>query len=233
MIKLLTFDLDNTLWDVNRIMPRANQAMRDWIRQEHAEFAAQFDLRGMARLLGEVAKNHPEIAHDFTQLRLEVLRRAFLEGGYSDVHAKTAAEGAFLAFYQERNRVDFFPQVLDALARLKKHYQMVSISNGNADIHRVGLTPYFSQQFSAISVGVPKPDPRIFEAALQATGCEPHQVVHIGDDPVLDVEAAAKVGMKTVWVNYEQQPWPTTLPPSDIVITRFDELPAQLAAFNV
>jgi putative hydrolase of the HAD superfamily len=58
-------------------------------------------------------------------------------------------------------------------------------------------------------------------------------VVHIGDDPVLDVEAAAKVGMKTVWVNYEQQPWPTTLPPPDTVITRFDELPTQLEAFNV
>lgn len=229
MIKLLTFDLDNTLWDVDAIIPRANKAMRDWIRQEHGDFAAQFNFNDMMPLLMQVAKEHPAIAHDFTQLRMEVLRRAFRQGGYTERAAEEAAEGAFLAFFHERNRVNFFPHVMDKLPLLKEEFLLYSISNGNADIRLTGLSDFISRHFSAINTGFAKPDPRIFSAAIQAADCAPYEVVHIGDDPVLDVEAAAAVGMKTVWVNYHQHAWPVEKAPADAVIHSFDELPSVLA----
>lgn len=225
MIQLLTFDLDNTLWNVDDIMPRANKAMREWIRQEHEAFAARFDFRDMTKLLMKVAAEQPTIAHDFTQLRLAVLRAAFLEGGYSQSSASDAAQGAFEVFFRERNRVDFFPDVMEGLTELKKNHALYSISNGNADVALVGLGDFFTEHFSAISVGYPKPDPRIFQAALEASGHLAPQTIHIGDDPELDVAAAAAVGMKTVWVNYEHKAWPSRLAPPDGEIRAFAELP--------
>src|SRR6218665_1027334 len=196
MIKLLTFDLDNTLWDVDSIVLRADKTMRQWIRTEHADFANDFDFRELGRLRNEVMRERTDILHDLTQLRIEVFRRAFIEGGYSEAKALAASQGAFEVFYRERNRVEFFPDVLEGLATLKSGYAMYSISNGNADIGMVGLAHIFSQHFSAISVGAAKPDPRIYRAPIEAAGVAPHEALHVGDYPEQDVAAAAAVGMK-------------------------------------
>lgn len=222
-IKLITFDLDNTLWDVEPIVARAEKAMRDWIRAEHPGFVARFDFREFSRLRHAVVTECHDIAHDLTALRTEVLRRAFVEGGYAAADAVTAARNAFDVFYAGRNTVEYFPGALDALAELKKDFQLCALSNGNADIGRVGLGHLFSGHFSAASVGAAKPDPRIYLAALAASGLTPAQAIHVGDHPEQDIAAAAGVGMRTVWVNFTDQVWPEQ-PPADAEITSFDEL---------
>ena len=208
-IKLLTFDLDNTLWDVEAIVTRAEKVMRAWIRAHHPEFVASFDFRHFMALREAVLRERLDIAHDLTELRLEVLRRAFRSAGYGLDDAETAAQGAFEEYFRERNVVEYFPGVMEALRELREEYRIFSISNGNADIQRVGLGHVFSRHFSAISVGAAKPDPRIFQAAIAAAGVAPAEVLHIGDHPEQDVAAAAAVGMKTVWVNFGGAPWPT------------------------
>ena len=223
-IKLLTFDLDNTLWDVESIVTRAEKVMRAWIRDHHPEFVASFDFRHFMALREAVLQERLDIAHDLTELRLEVLRRAFRSVGYGLADAESAAQGAFEEYFRERNVVEFFPGVLEALRELREDFEIYSISNGNADIGRVGLGHVFSRHFSAISVGAPKPDPRIFRAAISAAGVTPGEVLHIGDHPEQDVAAAAAIGMRTVWVNYGGTPWPE-LPPADGEIRDFGELP--------
>jgi len=222
-IRLITFDLDNTLWDVEPIVARAEKAMRDWIRTEHPDFVARFDLRGLSRLRHAVVTECHDIAHDLTALRTEVLRRAFVEGGYSAEDAMAAARAAFDVFYAGRNTVEYFPGALDALTALKKDFELYALSNGNADIQRIGLGHLFSRHFSAASVGAAKPDPRIYLAALAASGVAPAQAIHVGDHPEQDIAAAAGVGMHTVWVNFTDQVWPDQ-PPADAEITSFDEL---------
>ena len=166
-----------------------------------------------------------DIAHNLTELRLEVLRRAFRGAGYDEVAAESAAQGAFEEYFRERNVVEFFPGAIEALRTLREDYDIYALSNGNADIRRIGLGHIFSRHFSAISVGAAKPDPRIYEAAIAAAAVSPGEVLHIGDHPEQDVDAAARAGMRTVWVNFGGAPWPD-LPPPDGEIRHFDELPA-------
>lgn len=90
---------------------------------------------------------------------------------------------------------------------------MVAVSNGNADVHRVGIGHYFKASISAQEFGVAKPDPRIFHAAASAMGVEPHEVLHVGDDATLDALAAITAGMQAVWLNPAQQAWPHDTPP--------------------
>lgn len=223
-VKLLTFDLDNTLWDVERIVLRAEKAMHAWIGAEHPDCARQLDIKAFMLLREAVLRERRDIAHDLTQLRLEVLRRAFVAAGYPSELAEAAAQGAFEEFFRERNRVEYFPDVLETLALLRAEFDIYALSNGNADIARIGLGHIFSRHFSAISVGAAKPDPRIYQAAIAAAGVAPQQVIHIGDHPEQDVAAAAGVGMKTIWINFTAQAWPD-LPPPDAEARSFVELP--------
>lgn len=95
--------------------------------------------------------------------------------------------------------------------------------NGNADIVRIGIAPYFKASVSARQFGVGKPDPRIFHAAVEAAGVQAHEVLHVGDDAALDVLAALDCGMQTVWVNRENQSWPHAAEPH-LSVTTLTEL---------
>jgi putative hydrolase of the HAD superfamily len=62
-------------------------------------------------------------------------------------------------------------------------------------------------------------------ASCAALSVQPHEVLHVGDDPWLDVVGAAGVGMRTCWLNRRNERWPEELPPPDL---HFDTL-AELA----
>ena len=117
------------------------------------------------------------------------------------------AEPAFEVFFAARHDVTLFDDALHMLEFLSARYPVVALSNGNADVHRVGLGRYFKASLSAQAFGVGKPDPRIFHAAAAAADTQAEQVLHIGDDAALDVLGALGCGMQTVWVNREDHVW--------------------------
>lgn len=221
---LLTFDLDNTLWDVESIIIRAEAGMVAWLDSHYPRWQA-VGRDGMRALRGEVARVQPEICHDLTAVRLEVLRLALLRAGYDEATAKIGAAGAFEAFFSGRNTVTLFDGVAETLAALSARHTLYALSNGNADIRRAGLAAYFREQLSAASVGYAKPHPRMFEQALAMAGVSPAQAIHIGDHPEQDVAAAQAVGMQAIWVNHGGSDWPLARP-ADGEIRHFSELPA-------
>jgi putative hydrolase of the HAD superfamily len=77
---------------------------------------------------------------------------------------------------------------------------LIAISNGNADLARVGLSPYFLAAVSAHEMGFAKPDPRMFHEACRLADVAPNEVLHLGDDPHLDVIAARKAGLQAAWI---------------------------------
>ena len=110
-------------------------------------------------------------------------------------------------FFEHRMQVDLFADVVPALRFLAGRYPLVAISNGNADVARVGLAAHFTASMSAHRLGVGKPDARIFHAAAQAVGVMPEQVLHVGDDPMLDVLGGLNAGLQTAWVNRVGHEW--------------------------
>jgi putative hydrolase of the HAD superfamily len=112
------------------------------------------------------------------------------------------------AFLAARNEVMLYPDALEALERLSAKYPLAAVSNGNADLERIGLHGYFTAIVNARKVGFAKPDPRIFAAACVALETEPDRVLHVGDDPELDVRGAARFGARSAWINRERRSWP-------------------------
>jgi putative hydrolase of the HAD superfamily len=117
------------------------------------------------------------------------------------------AEPAFEVFFAERQRVDLFDDALPALAFLSQRYPVVALSNGNADVHRVGIGQHFHASVSAKSMGVAKPDLRVFVAGAEAAGVMPHEVLHVGDDAHADCAGALAAGMQVAWLNREGHDW--------------------------
>jgi FMN hydrolase / 5-amino-6-(5-phospho-D-ribitylamino)uracil phosphatase len=117
------------------------------------------------------------------------------------------ASPAFDVFFAARNQVTLYEDALPALRWLASRYPLVALTNGNADLDRIGLSGYFAACVTATGLGVGKPDVRAFTAAAAAAGVHRHQVLHVGDDVQLDVLGAMAAGMQAVWVNRTDQLW--------------------------
>lgn len=195
-LRALTLDLDDTLWPVGPTLVAAEAALHDWLERHAPATAARFPLEPMRQRRARIGRQHPHLAHDMTALRLISLREALAESGDDPA----LAEPAFATFFAARQRVTLFDDVAPALDRLAARWPLVALTNGNAELAATGLSRWFSGYISARGCGVAKPDPRIFQAACSHLGCEPEQVLHIGDDHVLDVLGAQAVGMHTAWV---------------------------------
>lgn len=203
-IRAITLDLDDTLWPVWPTIHRAEQVLMDWLTQHAPATAAlsgQAEVKQAVR--AEINARHADRAHDLSFLRLEAIRALLVQAG----DPGHLAEPAFEVFFAERQRVDLFDDALPALAFWSQRYPVVALSNGNADVHRVGIGQHFHASVSAKSLGVAKPDLRIFVAGAQAAGVAPHEVLHIGDDAHADCVGALAAGMQVAWLNREGQDW--------------------------
>lgn len=192
----LTLDLDDTLWPIWPTIARAERAMVDWLGQAAPATMARHDARAMRALRDGLLREQPALAADLSALRRESIRRALVASGDDPA----LAEPAFEVFYAERQRVELFDDALPALRRLAARWPIVGITNGNSDLDRVGLSVYFKACFSARSFGVGKPAAPIFLAACNHLGAAPERVLHIGDDPALDVDGALDAGLRAAWV---------------------------------
>lgn len=229
-IKLLTFDLDNTLWDVNTVILNAEATMQAWLSVNYPQWLNLGPQR-LSELRQHIYTQQPNIRHDLTALRKAVLLQLLQESGYTHAAALSGANAAFDAFFQARNQVTFYDGVLPTLATLKNQHLLYALSNGNADIHQVGLGHVFTHHFSAASVGQAKPHPAMFEAALTHAGVNPEAVVHIGDHPEQDVAAAQALGIRSIWINFDNQDWPLNKP-ADAEVKQFEQIKDILAQWR-
>jgi 2-haloalkanoic acid dehalogenase type II len=224
-VRAIAFDLDNTLWDVEPVLARAEARLFAWLQTHAPRITARLSLEDMKRAREELARREPHNAHDFTYLRSAALAAHAREHGY----AERIAARAFEVFHAARGAVAVFADVQPGLTRLKSRYALASLSNGNADLGRIGLDHLFSLSLNARQIGAAKPARRCFERLAQALALAPAQVLYVGDDPRLDVLAARAAGLPTAWMNRRAHAWPAELTPADLNVTDCSELACALA----
>lgn len=225
-IRALTLDLDDTLWPVMPVIVRAERAQRAWLEQHAPATAAAFDAAGLRRLRAAIDAAHPALRHDLGAMRRVTLRQAVAAAG-EPVHL---ADQAFEVFFAARQQVEFYPEVLGALKRLSARYPLWSLSNGNADLQRVGLDGYFRGAMSASDLGAAKPDPLVFGEACRRIGLPATQILHVGDDLHMDVRGAQAAGLQAVWVRRDADDGPSAEAPPDhtLVVADLSALADQL-----
>jgi putative hydrolase of the HAD superfamily len=202
-VRALSLDLDDTLWPVWPAIARAEEALHAWLAEYAPRCAARFPIAAMRDLRERVARENPHLMHDYSAQRRLSLAAALQASDEDPAHI----EAAYEVFCSGRNQVELYPDVAAALVRLAARYPIAALTNGNADLGRIGLGRHFAFQLGAREHGAAKPAASIFHAACQRLGCAPHEVLHIGDDPELDVLGARRAGLRSAWINREQRTW--------------------------
>ena len=219
-IRAITLDLDDTLWPIWPTIERAEKALHRWMMDNTPMAAAVFSSPSALREIRDhVSSSRPELKSDLSAVRRESIRLALYRAGENPL----LADRAFEVFFAERQRVMLFDDARPALEFLAARFPLVSVSNGNADLERMGLASYFKAAISAREFGVGKPDPRIFHAAAGAVDMTPESVLHVGDDATLDALGALNAGMQAAWVNRADHLWPHELQPH-LMLTNLTEL---------
>ena len=229
-IKLITFDLDDTLWDTAPVIVSAEAVLRQWLA-EHASDLGGVPVEHLWAIRERVLSNEPGLKHRISALRRKVLFHALEEAGYAQPHASELAEQAFEVFLHARHQLEIFPEVQPTLEVLARHYTLGVVTNGNADVRRLGLADYFKFALCAEDIGVGKPDSRLFQEALQRGGVTAEAAVHIGDHPGDDIAGAQQAGLRAIWFNPGSKAWEAEKQP-DAEIRSLSELPELLARWN-
>lgn len=196
-IKAVLFDLDDTLWPLEAVIKRAEAVLYDWLTQHAPGVTKQFTREQLRALREELQPTHPRYRFDLWSLRHATLTHACSLCGEDSTRMKQA----MAIFSEARNAVTPFDDVLPGLTRLSERYALGSISNGFADLQAIGLAHHFRISLAAHQFGSAKPDPEIFLAACDALSVAPNETLYVGDDPLLDVQAAQNAGLHAVWMN--------------------------------
>jgi putative hydrolase of the HAD superfamily len=222
MIRAVTFDLDDTLWDVRPALLRAESAQWDWLESRYPGKVSREEQARVAALRRTLLEQQPELAHHISRFRQQLLTHLLLDAGLPEAEAREAGQAAFETFLHERQRVDVFPTAASTLqALIERGYRLGALTNGNADVGKTSIGPLFDFVYRAEDVGASKPHPALFAAATRAADIKPHELVHVGDHLEHDVEGARNFGARSVWFN----PTGETHPLADACVSCLSELP--------
>ncbi len=225
-IRAITLDLDNTLWEINPVIYRAEETLWAWLGEHYPRIHETFEANDLLRMRQEVMDEHRERHFDFRFLRKKVLKMVAISAGYDE----SLVEPAFEVFDDVRNDVELYPDVLVELETLFERFTVVALTNGNSNLEKIGIRHLFHGVVTAVGAGAAKPEQRIFDVAAAATGVAPGEILHVGDHPETDIDGARQAGFRTAWINRNGDAWPDELPAPDAVVTDMTELRALLEA---
>jgi putative hydrolase of the HAD superfamily len=94
---------------------------------------------------------------------------------------------------------ELYPEVPGVLEQLRPRFQLAVISNFDGRLRfileHLGISKFFAHIFISSEIGVDKPDPEFYRRALKLIDLKPNEVLHVGDDPEKDWEAASAAGL--------------------------------------
>ena len=212
MIKHIFFDLDHTLWDFETNSAKA--------------FEYIFDLNNIAVGLNEFMVHYKPINERYWKLYREEriskpdlrygrLKEAFTLVNYpvnDEMIEKLSVE--YIDYLPNHNTL--FEGAITILDYLAAKYPLHIITNGFDEVQylklsRSNILKYFDHIITSESVGVKKPNPRIFKHALELANARPNESLMIGDSIEADVLGAMNVDMQAIHFNYDDRPVESTV----------------------
>jgi putative hydrolase of the HAD superfamily len=195
-IKAILFDLDNTILDRTSTF---NNFTNSFLKSYFDHFEMKQEIFNRIIYLDQDGyKDKQELFSELLEelpWKLKPLKTELLDF-YSTEYVKNAV---------------LMEHAREIVQHLRKKYKTGLITNGKTviqygKIDQLEIRSDFDLIIVSEEAGIKKPDPKIFELALRKLELSPEQCIFIGDHPVNDIEGAAKIGMKTIWMKVNQ-PW--------------------------
>lgn len=221
-IRLIAFDLDDTLWPCKPTIIKAEETSYAWLKNHYPMITERYSMTSMMGLRKDFMLKHPHLQCDLTQMRRQFL--AFLASQCHYPEADVADEG-LKVFRHARNQVTLFDDVLITLQHLSRKFYLATISNGNAQIEETELAPFIHYHVIAEQVQSVKPEPIMFESIEKQAQLKPEQCLYIGDDMSADMMGAQNAGWERIWLNRENLQWDQSLGEEPTSISSLHQIP--------
>ena len=203
-IEHVFFDLDHTLWDFER-----NSALT--FKKILLESNIDVKFEDFIKTYIPINANYWKLYRD-EEVSKEALRYGRLKETFDAVNYRI--EDRTIDFLSEEyihqlpNFNYLFEGTFEILEYLKRKYQLHIITNGFEEIQTLkmeksGISSFFNEIITSESVGVKKPNPRVFEYALKKTSAEARKSIMIGDNLEADIQGALNSGIHVLHYNSE------------------------------
>ena len=205
--KLITFDLDDTFWDIAPVIIKAEKDTRAWLRKTvgEIEWGSMSDFMGIRE---DLIKVMPSLEWDIGLLRKEIYKQKLKNIVPNESERNELINTAYSMFLEKRHEVIFYDGVYDAIEKLSKKYYLGILTNGNADIFKYDIGRFFDFSISSFDVQDNKPNKPHFESAKNKyENISYEEIIHIGDHQINDVYGAYHLGMKAIWFNNMNNEW--------------------------
>ena len=200
-IKVLSFDLDNNIYDCQSVLSAAENWFSEYLTDKYNLMPFCKDYSFWAQIKKELLLQQPRLEDDVTLLRAKSLVIAFeylkqpLKGGLEE------AQSLVSEFIKKRSAGFVSAEVIQMLEKLKQKYRMISVSNGNLDARILKVDHLFEYDLRPkMGVFKCKPYLDLFNECSRITKVSPHEILHIGDDPYTDVYGAISAGFNCAWL---------------------------------
>ena len=199
-IKAISFDGDMTLWDFEKVMRHSlSFALTELRRRAPGQSSLDLTIDKMIEIRDSAAAELEGQTANLEEIRFHAFKRTVeFVGGVDDT---LAADLNALYLKHRFEDVELYPDVVPSLDALRQEFAVGLLSNGNGYPERCGLPGRFSFVVFSQDVGVAKPAAGIFLSACRQAGCEPCELMHVGDSLESDVAGAYGVGAVSVWLN--------------------------------
>ncbi len=206
-IKLITFDLDDTFWDIKSTIINAEINSRKWIEDRIKKKIEWGTFDDFLEIRNELIKENPSLDYDLGLLRKKMISYHTQKYFKNQKDLDEFIEEAYMFFLEERHKVEFFDGVIPVLEKLSLNYNLGVLTNGNADIKKLGIDHMFDFSVSSMDVKSNKPDQGHFIKAKELSQINFHNTLHVGDHPVNDVYGARELGINVMWFNLNNLVW--------------------------
>jgi putative hydrolase of the HAD superfamily len=205
-IQHVFFDLDHTLWDFEK---NSDLAFKKVFDKQNITIDLNSFLTVYKPLNLEYWKLYREEKISKDELRYGRLKNTFDAVNYAitdDLIDVIAIE--YIDSLPDFNHL--FEYTFEILEYLKDKYQLHIITNGFEEIQikkmeSSNILHYFNSVITSESVGVKKPNPKVFYHALEVANAKKENSIMIGDNIEADVLGAINIGMQAIHCNFEQE----------------------------
>ncbi|WP_203293782.1 YjjG family noncanonical pyrimidine nucleotidase [Luteirhabdus pelagi] len=206
-IQHVFFDLDHTLWDFDR---NSALAFHRVFRKYEVNIPLERFLEVYEPINFEYWKRFRE-----ERVTKQELRRGRLIDAFAELKERfplKTIDAMAVAYIDELPGDNhLFDHAETILAYLAPKYQLHIITNGfhgvqHKKLENSGIKKYFSTVTTSEEAGVKKPNPIIFNTALEKAKAAPDESIMIGDTFEADILGAHEIGMKTLFYNYRKEP---------------------------
>jgi len=230
-IKAILFDLYGTLIDIetDESMEEIYRSIAHFLTY-HGVYLHRWEVRDLYyRIMKEQKEQSSE---QYPEINVESIWNVFLkQQGMKGVSPRKKLARTLAQIYRgvSRKRLQLYPSVKAGLDQLKSTCRMALISDAQPcyalpEIRAVSLDGYFDPIIISADYGFRKPDPRLFEKALEIMSLTPREVLYVGNDMFRDIYGASVLGIKTIYILSNQGAPSYGETTADYVVTGFEEI---------